>query len=222
MGVVADESRYPTQVVSREYERANALTICPVCGGAAFGWLTLPDPSTNPTVGRLAEVDRVIDLCEECGAGVEREFDSVDAAAELRAATVEGEVPNRASWQAWIGGDSWSRLFGWTGHLLFTPKAVAGIETGKADAPKARTAAAYLAMWQTLINALTFNTNFASRVRAGELGPSKPGARGTAAFWVDAMVTVLASPLTGLAALVIESLALLFNRGGAIKVSSKN
>ena len=46
-------------------------------------------------------------------------------------------------------------------------------------------------MWQTLLNLLTFHRDFASQAASGRLRPGS--GRGMAAFWIDAMVTVLAA-----------------------------
>jgi hypothetical protein len=198
---------------------------CPLCGGRAYGWLTLPDPSSRPTVGMPASVAKVIDRCEDCGAGIERTEGPIDLAAELECiseprpdGTLAVRAPNRASLQATIGAEGWAALADWPGALLLTPRALrllaqrSGREVRRLRFTRGGRNQRW--MWQTLLNGLTMHPNFAHEVRAGRLRPSS--ARGPGAFAVDCMVTVLAAPLVALVSFPLELAAAAIRRGGEI------
>ena len=201
---------------------------CPLCGSPLYGWLTLPDPTSQPTVGRPAEADggRVIDRCEECGAGVEEAAEPIDLARELRAVEVElGDgvrgvrAANRRSWQASLGGEGWAPIDARPGRLLLTPRALellaerAGVPLGEVAFPPLGPNQGW--MWQTLLNGLTFHPNFIREVRAGRLRPAT--ARNRFAFFADCVASVLAAPLVLLVSAPLELLAALAGRGGAIQ-----
>ena len=202
---------------------------CPLCGSPLYGWLTLPDPSSRPTVGRPvadAAGGRVLDRCEECGAGVEEAGRPVDLEEELRALETTLEdgtravlAPNRRSWQASLGGEGWAAIDPRPGRLLLTPRALellaqrAGAELGEVRFPVLGPNQRW--MWQTLLNGLTFHPNFARDVRAGRLRPAT--ARSRFAFFADCVATVLASPLVLLVSVPAELLAVLSRRGGVIQ-----
>jgi len=198
---------------------------CPLCGARAYGWLTLPDPTSRPTVGLPATVSRVIDRCEDCGAGVERTAGPIDLPAELdRIAEARPDGtravrgPNRASVQAAIGAEGWAALADWDGGLLLTPRALRllGARTGH-EVRRLRSIRAgrnQRWMWQTLLNGLTLHPNFAHEVLAGRLRPSS--ARGPGAFAVDCVVTVLAAPLVALVSFPLELVAAVARRGGEL------
>ena len=204
-------------------EASGADSACPLCGGALYGWLTLPDPGAPATVGRPTErAGSVLERCESCGAGVERGTEGVDLEAEAAGLEVPGSselaVPNRGSVQAAIGGEGWSAIDERPGHLLLTPKSLRLLceRTGR-DVRSTRTR--YFGrnqrwMWQTLVNGLTFHPNFAREVRAGRLRPSS--ARGPLTFGVDCVVTVLAAPLVLLVSAPLELASALAGRGGEI------
>ena len=196
---------------------------CPLCGGALYGWLTLPDAAARATVGRPVESPgTVLERCERCGAGVERGAEAVDLVAEAVALEVPGgselAAPNRASVQAGIGGEGWSAIDERPGHLLLTPEALRRLceRTGRraARVRSRRVGRNQRWMWQTLMNGLTFHPNFAREVRAGRLRPSS--ARGPLTFGVDCVVTVLAAPLVLLVSVPLELAAALAGRGGEL------
>ncbi len=172
----------------------------------------------------VAAGGRLIDRCDNCGAGVERGA-RVDLASELELATHDRNgderviaVPNRASWQAAIGNDGWSALAEWPGHLLLTPKALPllaernGLVADDPAFPPAGPSQRW--MWQTLLNGLTLHTDFASNVLAGRLQVGN--SRGRLAFTVDAIASVLAAPLVALVSFPLEAIAALSGRGGRI------
>ena len=74
-------------------------------------------------------------------------------------------------------------------------------------------------MWQTLLNLLTFHRDFASETASDRLRPG-PG-RSEAAFWTDAVVTVLAAIPTAFIAVVLESGAVVARRGGVIEIQAE-
>jgi len=208
---------------------ARAEKACPLCGSPLYGWLTLPDPRSRPTVGRPvanAAGGRVLDRCEECGAGVEEADRPVDLEQELRA--LEGTLEdgtravlaaNRRSWQASLGGEGWAAIDSRPGRLLLTAPALqllarhAGAELGEVRFPPLGPNQRW--MWQTLLNGLTFHPNFAREVRAGRLRPGT--ARSRFAFLADCIATVLAAPLVALVSIPAELLAVLSRRGGLIQ-----
>ena len=72
-------------------------------------------------------------------------------------------------------------------------------------------------MWQTLVNALTFQPNFAREVRSGRLRPSTSGR--PAAFAADLIVSVLAAPLVALVSVPLEAISAIARRGGEMRVT---
>jgi hypothetical protein len=75
------------------------------------------------------------------------------------------------------------------------------------------------AMWQTLLNLLTFHRDFAVEVAAGRLRPGS--GRSRAAFWVDVAISVLAAIPTAIIAVVLEAGAVAARRGGVIEVEAE-
>ena len=73
-------------------------------------------------------------------------------------------------------------------------------------------------MWQTLLNGLTFRTNFARDLRAGRLHPRGTGER--VRFGIDLMVTVLGAPLVALVSVPLEFGAALAGRGGELHATA--
>jgi hypothetical protein len=204
-------------------EAAGADPACPLCGGALYGWLTLPDATARATVGRPVDsAGAVLERCERCGAGVERGAEGVDLEAEAAALEVPGRsamaAPNRGSVQAAIGGEGWSAIDERAGHLLLTPESMRRLceRTGRRSAGvrSRRAGRNQRWMWQTLMNGLTFHPNFAREVRAGRLRPSS--ARGPLTFGIDCVVTVLAAPLVLLISVPLELAAALAGRGGEL------
>jgi hypothetical protein len=207
---------------ARSTAARESVAACPLCGGALYGWLTLPDAAARATVGRPVDAaGPVLERCENCGLGVERGDEEIDLEAEaaaLAAGQAELAAPNRASVQAAIGGEGWAAIDVRRGRLFLTPDSLRLLceRTGRG---KARVGCRRFGrnqgwMWQTLMNGLTFHPNFAREVRAGRLRPST--ARGPLAFAVDCVVTVLAAPLVLLASVPLELAAALVGRGGEL------
>ena len=192
---------------------------CPACGKPLYGWVKLDDRSTGASY--------VVDRCEECGLGVTRgvpEPDAVFVSARrgLRSgATIEMRLPNRASWQAGIGGDRWAALELPTQRLHVTPRSLAlllqrhGLAAMRTRQPALGRNQVW--MWQTLLNGFTFNANFARDVVRRRLRPRT--ARGCPSFAIDAVVTVLAALPLAVIAIPLELLAVALRRGGELVVS---
>jgi hypothetical protein len=200
-------------------------TTCPLCGGPAFGWVILPDPGTRATVGMPVGGGRVIDRCEDCGAGIARADGELDLEAELArvserqadgALAVRG--PNRASIQASIGSDGWAALADWDGRLLLTPEALGRLAERTGRRVRGNGFETFGRnqrwSWQTLVNGLTLHPNFAHEVRAGRLRPST--GRGPLAFAIDCVVTALAAPLVAIVSVPLELIAVALGRGGEL------
>jgi len=218
---------------------AESTTRCPLCGGRAFPWIGIPLPGSEATVGLASPVDpddpqagdraRLFDRCQDCASGIEKgvEIDLEDELDRLTVSRGDGArtltAPNRASWQAAIGGDGWAALADWEGHLLLTPRGVellldrSGLAGERPAFPPWGPNQRW--MWQTLLNGITLHPNFASRVLAGGLRPAN--SRGRFAFLADAVASVLATPLVALVAIPAEAIAALAGRGGRMVVRAR-
>ena len=201
---------------------------CPLDGSPLYGWLKLPDPNARATVGRPIPDEgrtRVLDRCEDCGAGVLDGTGPVDLQQEMRALTTtldDGSqavaAANRRSWQASLGGEGWAALDLHPGRLLLTPRALE-LLAERTDIEIEDVRFEVLGrnqrwMWQTLVNGLTFHPNFAREVRAGRLRMAN--SRNRFAFVADCVATILAAPLVLLASVPLELIAVATRRGGAM------
>jgi hypothetical protein len=200
---------------------ASGAPSCPACGKPLFAWIEVTRPARQPLV---------IDRCESCGLAVGREALPLDpeAAAELLLgdrAPIEMEaptvlrLPDAASAQALVGAESWTGLELTRAALQPTTRAAElllprlGLRvTGTRRLPVAGMAS----MWQTILNLLTFNRDFAREAATGRLRPR--GGRGSAAFAIDAAVTVFAAIPVAAISVLGEGLALLAGRGGYVEL----
>lgn len=206
MSVAQQDAAPPT----REAERR-----CPACGAPLYGWVVVA--AADPTDATKYVVDR----CEECGLGVSRDlpFDQ-SAWRPDPGGTLEFRAPNRASWQAGLGGDQWAALDLPAQRLQLTPGSVElllprlGLEAVRVRQPALGRSGLW--MWQTLMNGFTFHTNFAIRVLGGRLTPRT--ARNLPSFVVDAVVSALAAIPLAVIALPLELVATLARRGGELAV----
>jgi hypothetical protein len=221
------------RAVSLEQGAGPSAARCPACGEPLFAWLE--------TIGYGAREDQVIDHCENCGLAVPRDDVPTSAQAADTLLTESGQrgeriavrADNAASLQAWLGAENWAAL-------RPTPERVApnGAPSHYAIKPTPRAASLLLArrglelrrvhhllrpgiasMWQTLLNLLTFHRDFASEAASGRLRPGT--GRGLAAFWIDALITVLAAVPTAIIAVLLEGGAVLARRGGAIEIEAE-
>jgi hypothetical protein len=195
-------------------ELGESSRACPACGQPLFGWLEL-DTLAGPTL---------LERCENCRLGLAAGLTADDVSHELLAQArrlpdgrLELEVANRDSIAARLGGQNWAALDPGRG-LYPTPEALrllapkAGLEIVRLGSPRRRRA--LLWMWQTIVNAFTFNQNFALKVRRGELHPS--GFAEQLKYGTDAVVTVLATPLVLLVAIPMELIAEGTGSGGLL------
>jgi len=187
---------------------------CPACGQPLYGWLELSTPA-GPSL---------LERCENCRLGLAAGLGPADVSNELLAdagnlpsGELEVRVANRDSWQARLGGQHWAALEPGRG-LYPTPQALELLAEReelamiRLDSP--RRMRGQIWMWQTILNAFTFNENFALRVRAGLLRPS--GARARLKYAVDLVVTILATPLVVPVSVSLELIAALAGKGGVL------
>jgi hypothetical protein len=221
------------RAVSLEQAAGPQSPRCPADGEPLFVWVE--------TIGYGAREDQVIDRCENCGMVVVRgQVPTPDDAAERLLSGAEQRdgrfafrATNAASLQAWLGAENWAALRiptkrvapgGAPSHngLEPTPRAARlllarrGLEVRRSR-HLARPGMA--AMWQTLLNLLTFHRDFASEAASGRLRPGI--GRGRAAFWTDVVVTLLAAIPTAFIAVLLEGGAVLARRGGVIEVEAE-
>ncbi|HET9120588.1 MAG TPA: hypothetical protein VFN72_08640 [Solirubrobacterales bacterium] len=196
---------------------------CPACGEPLFVWIE--------TEGYGRREDQVIDRCENCGLVLVRgEIPKPDDAAERLLA--EGETDdeggitfraaNAASLQAWLGAENWAALRPGGHGLEPTPRAASlllarrGLRIRRI---RHLLGPGMAAMWQTLLNLLTFHRDFASEAASRRLRPGT--GRSEAAFWTDVAVTVLAAIPTAFVAVLLETGAVVARRGGVIEIQAE-
>ena len=210
------------RAVSLDEAAGPATPRCPACGEPLFVWIE--------TTGYGAREDQVIDRCENCGLVLvrgaiptpEHAAERLLSDAEQRGERIAFRAANAASLQAWLGAENWAALQP-DGHGIEpTPRAASlllarrGLEIRRV---RHLAGPGMAAMWQTLLNLLTFHRDFASEAASGRLRPGT--GRGRGAFWTDAVVTVLAAIPTALIAVVLEGGAVLARRGGVIEIEAE-
>lgn len=191
---------------------------CPACGEPLFAWYEVP-PSE-----RLGRVELIVDRCESCSLAVARDGGLQDLDLFLARLDSQGQdldlvLPNAGSSQAGLGAESWTGLgpdkrFALTATSLRLLAAKRGLRAGR---PRFRAVAGMAAMWQTILNLLTFNRDFATRALRGQLRPR--GGRGVAAAAIDAAVSLLAAVPVAAIAVIAEGAAVLARRGGVMEVA---
>jgi hypothetical protein len=205
---------------------------CPACGGPLFPW------AESQAFDARRDEEYVLDRCERCGTAVSRSSpvhpasgprprDAADAeVAELLGdpsgdGTAQLRCPNQRSLQASIGEGDWAALELPERPLQLTPAGLEAVLARRGLSPAAISYPAFgrnqLWMWQTLVNALTFQPNFAREALGGRLRPGSSGR--PVAFTVDLLVSVLAAPLVALVSVPLEAIAALCRRGGEIRVA---
>ncbi len=215
-------SRKRPPAVSLEAGAAADAPRCPACGEPLFVWLE--------TLGYGSREDQIVDRCENCGLAVARDAvpspelaidellrDSSEADDEITVSAA-----NAASLQSWLGAENWAALRPGDSGIKPTPRA-AGLLLGKRGLLVTRVrylpVAGMAAMWQTLLNLLTFHRDFAAEALSGRLRPGS--GRGRGAFALDAVITALAAIPTAILAVVLEGGAVLARRGGVIEVTAR-
>ena len=221
------------RAVSLEQGAGPKTARCPACGQPLFVWVE--------TLGYGFAEDQVIDRCENCGLAVAREavpspdhaFDELLLGSEQRGDRTVIRADNAASLQAWLGAENWAAL-----RIPTKRVAPSGAPSHNAVHPTPRAASLLLArrglevrrlrhllgpgmagMWQTLLNLLTFHRDFASQAASRRLRPGM--GRSRAAFWTDAVVTVLAAIPTAIIAVVLETGAVIARHGGVIELEAE-
>jgi hypothetical protein len=213
-------SRTRPPAVSLEAGATDGAPRCPACGEPLFVWLE--------TLGYGAREDQIIDRCENCGLAVARDtvpsselaIDELLRDSEESDQGINVRAANAASLQAWLGAENWAALRPGDSSLKPTPRA-AGLLLGRrgllVTGVHHLLGAGTAAMWQTLLNLLTFHRDFATEAFSGRLRPGS--GRGRAAYAIDAAVTILAAVPTAILAVVLEGGAVLARRGGLIEIS---
>jgi hypothetical protein len=210
------------RAVSLDQGAAPGAPRCPACGEPLFVWIE--------SQGYGPREDHLIDRCENCGLAVARvSVPSPDQAAEAllegterRGERVAIRIDNAASLQAWLGAENWAALRPRGRTIKPTPRAASmllarrGLEVRRV---RHLAGAGMASMWQTLLNLLTFHRDFASEATSGRLRPGS--GRGLAAFWIDAVVTVLAAIPTAALAVLLEGGAVIARRGGVVELEAE-
>jgi hypothetical protein len=206
---------------------------CPACGEPLFVWI---EAETN--IRRVApggapshqQEDQLIDRCENCGLAVARDSvpspeeaaDALLSGGERRGERIAVRAANSSSLQAWLGAENWAALRPGDHGMELTPRAASlllarrGLEVRRV---RHLAGPGIASMWQTLLNLLTFHRDFAAQAASGRLRPGT--GRGRAAFWIDAMVAVLAAVPTAILAVLLEGGAVIARRGGVIELEAE-
>jgi hypothetical protein len=210
------------RAVSLEQAASPETPRCPACGEPLFVWIE--------TYGYGRREDQVIDRCENCGLVLVRgEIPTPDAAverllsdAQQRDGFAAFRAANAASLQTWLGAENWAALRP-GGHGLEPTRRAASLLLARRGLRIRRirhlAGPGMASMWQTLLNLLTFHRDFASEAASGRLRPGT--GRSEAAFWTDAVVTVLAAIPTAFIAVVLEAGAVVARRGGVIEIQAE-
>jgi len=185
---------------------------CPACGEPLFGWATAPEGIP-------------VRRCEACRLGVVGEpGDESEARNALEQLRVDGgdgpryRIANRASLQASLGGSGWASIEPGT-RYLFTPEAVRRLVSGHGQelvGVRWRPGASIAAMWGTLLNSFTWGRNIA----LGALGRAvATPARRSWQRTLDALISVVATPVVLLAAVLLETGGAIAGRGGVLELT---
>lgn len=198
---------------------------CPACGEPLFAWVEASDWGPRQA--------QIVDRCEHCGLAAVRGRAHLDAAVEtlLEGARTNGaagaerviRAANGASLQAWLGAENWAALRPGGHALKASPRALELLlgERGlRAIRVRHLARPGMAAMWQTLLNLLTFHRDFAGEALSGRLRPGRGRERW--AYGIDAMVTVLAAIPVAILAVLLEGAAILARRGGEIEVTASS
>lgn len=194
---------------------------CPACGDPLFAWL-----------GKDGE-EPAVDRCETCRLTMSKGGRRPDRAGSVRAlrerAASMGDtesltiaVDDAGSMQAMVGAGQWSGLERREGHANLSRDAAERIlrAEGLIVTRRRRLVRRGLAMmWQTLINLVTFERDFAPRALRGEIHPDSAASR--ARFAIDAAISVLIAVPVAALALMLELPAAALGNGGAVELSAR-
>jgi hypothetical protein len=199
------------RAVSLDEGAAPGGSRCPACGEPLYVWVEAE--------GYGAREDQVIDRCENCGLVVRA---GAVPTPEEAAEHLGRRADNPGSLQAWLGAENWAALRPESRSVKPTPRAASMLLARRGfEVRRVRhlMRPGIASMWQTLLNLLTFHRDFAAEAASGRLRPGS--GRGRAAFWIDAIVTVLAAIPTAIIAVLLESGAVLARRGGVIELETE-
>ncbi len=198
-----------TPVVPLEAGRSPANPPCPACGEPLFGWMATRAGLRGP-----------VSRCESCGLGVIGQSGSAgEALRELDRLGADGSprIANRASIAASLGGAGWAGLEPGA-RYLFTVEAVRRLVATRDQVVARRRWApgtGIAAMWQTILNSLTFGRNVAlGALGRGEAVPAERR-------WqrrIDALISVVLAIPALVVALPLELAGAVIGRGGAISL----
>jgi len=184
---------------------------CPACGEPLFGWVIA---GSEP-----------VRRCEACGLGVIGAVGDKTVALEaLERRRVAGSaeprylIDNRSSAQASLGEKGWVAIEP-DGDYPFTPEAVRRLVSDRGqvlERVRWQPGSSLVTMWGTMLNSFTWGRN----VALGAIGRARPAP--AAKRWqraMDAVISVLATPLVLVAALLSETAAALVGRGGVLELT---
>ncbi len=194
---------------------------CPACGEPLFPWVEAAD--ADPA----SRVRHALDRCENCGLVLAREDGGEGIAALIERAEREVrergastiEAPNAASLGAAIAGEDWSGIEVPARPALLTPRALElllGHESLEISSLRYPAAAGMAATWQTILNLISFNRDFARSALSRRLRPRDSRA-GRPGFAIDVLVTVFAAIPTAALAVLLEGAAILVRRGTILR-----
>jgi hypothetical protein len=199
-----------TKVVPLEAGAGPENPPCPACGEPLFGM-----------IGERAGLSGPVMVCESCGLGVIGAAASTEEALHDLDLLLEGEqlrIANRGGFSAWLGGAGWSGLQPGVKHL-FTAESVRRLVANRDQVVRTirwAPVAGVAAMWQTVLNSVTFGRNVALGA-LGERARPVPAERS----WqrrLDALISVILAIPALVIALPIELLGAVFRRGGVLRL----
>jgi hypothetical protein len=183
---------------------------CPACGEPLFG-----------LVGAKPGLAGPLRVCESCGLGAFGDPGDAEHALRDLDRLGDGEqllIANRRGFSAWLGGAGWSGLRPGV-EYVYTAEAVRRLVANRDQVVRrARWApgAGIAAMWQTVLNSVTFGRNVAlgALVDSGRAVPAKrPWQRR-----VDAVASVIGALPALVVAVPIELIGAALRRGGALRL----
>jgi hypothetical protein len=199
-----------TKVVPLEAGAGPENPPCPACGEPLFGMIGARPGLAGP-----------VRACESCGLGVVGEPGGTEEALRDLDRLTEGEevlIANRGGFSAWLGGAGWSGLQPGTDHL-YTAEAVRRLVANRDQVVRTvrwAPGAGVAAMWQTVLNSVTFGRNVALGAlggRARAVAAGRPWQRR-----LDALISIVVAIPALAVALPIELLGAAFRRGGALRL----
>jgi hypothetical protein len=182
---------------------------CPACGEPLFGWIDRRPGLAGP-----------VSRCESCGLGVvAAPGEAAEALRELDRLEGDGvlTIDNRAGFAASLGGAGWAGLERGARYLFTVESARRLVAARDQVVRSARWApgAGIAALWQTLLNGVTFGRNIALGAlgRSAAVPADRPWQRR-----LDALVSVLAAVPALIVAVPIELVGAPLGRGSVVRL----